>query len=503
MPEVKLGRVDVTVANLAYTKSRAEQIQFSDPYYLAKEMLAVKASDPGNSKADFKGKRLGSTKGSTSELSIKMNGSEPVTFQDTGSAYMAVQQNKSVGMVANTMTITKLVNQSKTGGVPLKMIEEPMVFQPIGVGMKKDEPALLAKVNERADRAGQGRRDQSALGQVAGPEHRVQDDARRQGRAALRTEVHAAAVISRRGSRVQARDSTFIACDRSAANAKARPASRYESVAEISGLTSTSPLFSNSTAIANSSWKRNAPRRSNSLATIVFIGSVISPPRSHLHDDAARAQRVERAAQCALVAAGLEQHVEWPLSARERGQRFGLFGDVDRLVGADLQRAAQRERAMSVTTMCVAPARRAAMTVSAPIGPQPVTSTLLPSSGPARWTACSATASGSASAPSASLTQSASLWPGLLDDDLLAERALHVRRAHRAAVVAHVQAMVLQALLAVAAHAAGPAGADGDAVADREARNARAPTASIMPAISWPSTIGSFTRTVPKPPCWK
>ena len=147
VPEVKLGRVDVTIANLAYTKSRGEQIQFSDPYYVAKEMLAVKASDPGTTKADFKGKRLSSTKGSTSELSIKMNGSEPVTFQDTGSAFMAVQQNKSMGMVANSMTITKLVNQSKTEGVPLKMIKEPMVLQPIGIGMKKDEPQLLAKVN--------------------------------------------------------------------------------------------------------------------------------------------------------------------------------------------------------------------------------------------------------------------------------------------------------------------------------------------------------------------
>lgn len=158
VPEVKMGRVDITVANLAYTLGRAEQIQFSDPYYLAKEMLAVKASDPSNSKADYKGKRLASTKGSTSELSIKMNGSEPVTFQDTGSAYMAVQQNKALGMVANTMTITKLVNQSKTGGVELKMIPEPMAFQPIGVGMKKDEPALLAKVNAtllEMDKAGE------------------------------------------------------------------------------------------------------------------------------------------------------------------------------------------------------------------------------------------------------------------------------------------------------------------------------------------------------------
>jgi polar amino acid transport system substrate-binding protein len=148
VPEVKLGRVDVTIANLAYTVSRAEQIQFSDPYYLAKEMLAVRATDPGTHKADFKGKRLSAAKGSTSELAVKLNGSDPLTFVDTGSVYMAVQQNKSVGMVANTMTITKLVNESKTNGVALKMIADSMLDEPIGVGMKKDEPALLAKVNE-------------------------------------------------------------------------------------------------------------------------------------------------------------------------------------------------------------------------------------------------------------------------------------------------------------------------------------------------------------------
>ncbi|SFI10365.1 amino acid ABC transporter substrate-binding protein, PAAT family [Bradyrhizobium sp. Gha] len=135
VPEVKLGHVDITVANLAYTLGRAEQIQFSDPYYIAKEMLAVKASDPGTTKADFRGKRLASTKGSTSELAIKMNESDPLTFVDTGSAFMAVQQNKAVGMVANTMTITKLVSQSKEAGQPLKMIEEPMVLQPIGTSV--------------------------------------------------------------------------------------------------------------------------------------------------------------------------------------------------------------------------------------------------------------------------------------------------------------------------------------------------------------------------------
>ena len=174
VPEVKLGRVDITVANLAYTLGRAEQIQFSDPYYLAKEMLAVLASDPGSKPADFKGKRIASTKGSTSELSIKLNGSEPVTFVDTGSVFMAVQQNKAVGMVANTMTITKLVNQSKTQGQPMKMIDEPMVFQPIGIGMKKDEPALQTVLTSRLREASVKIRTdtvQEAIGLVVvGPE---------------------------------------------------------------------------------------------------------------------------------------------------------------------------------------------------------------------------------------------------------------------------------------------------------------------------------------------
>lgn len=148
VPEVKLGHVDVTIANLAYTLSRAQQIQFSDPYYIAKEMLAVKASDPGTARTDFKGKRLAAAKGSTSELAVKLNELDPLTFEDTGSVFMAVQQNKAVGMVANTMTITKLVKDSQSTAVPLKMIQDPMLLEPIGVGMKLGEPALLAKVNQ-------------------------------------------------------------------------------------------------------------------------------------------------------------------------------------------------------------------------------------------------------------------------------------------------------------------------------------------------------------------
>lgn len=148
IPEVKMGRVDVIFANLAYTKSRAEQIQFSDPYYIAKETLVVRAANADQPKSFFKGKRISSTKGSTSEQSIRLADATPVTFQDTGSAYMALQQNKVVGLVTNTMTAIKLVGQAKAGGVELAIAKEPMTLEPIGAGMRQGEPAFLAKVNE-------------------------------------------------------------------------------------------------------------------------------------------------------------------------------------------------------------------------------------------------------------------------------------------------------------------------------------------------------------------
>ena len=77
-----------------------------------------------------------------------------------------------------------------------------------------------------------------------------------------------------------------------------------------------------------------------------------------------------------------------------------------------------------------------------------------------------------------------------------------MRKTHRAAVEAHVEAMVLFDLEAVLQALQGRLGL----TATRSpgfARVTSAPTASTMPATSWPRIIGSRRRTVPKPPWLK
>eukprot|EP01037_Dinobryon_pediforme_P026466 gene26466-28997_t len=148
--EVKMGRVDLVIANLAYTKTRGEQIEFSNAYYITKEVLLVKKSDAAKTLADFEGKRISATKGSTSEQSIHMSVKDgvPVTFQDTGSAYLALQQNKVSGFVTNMMTAIQFVQQTKGTPDELAILREPMALEPIGAGMRKGEPAFTAAVNK-------------------------------------------------------------------------------------------------------------------------------------------------------------------------------------------------------------------------------------------------------------------------------------------------------------------------------------------------------------------
>ncbi len=64
--------------------------------------------------ADFKGKRISATKGTTSEQSIVLKGGKPVTFRGCRLGIpLPLEQNKAVGFVTNTMTGIKMISQAK------------------------------------------------------------------------------------------------------------------------------------------------------------------------------------------------------------------------------------------------------------------------------------------------------------------------------------------------------------------------------------------------------
>jgi len=154
IPELNLGRVDILIANLAYTKTRASQIEFSDAYHVLHEVVIVTKESGISTLDQLSGKKVSATKGSTSEQAIRMRipSATPVAFQDASAAYLALQQGKVDGFSINDVTAAKFVRQSASGGRPVVMVAEPTILEPMGIGVKKGEPALLAEVNSALTR---------------------------------------------------------------------------------------------------------------------------------------------------------------------------------------------------------------------------------------------------------------------------------------------------------------------------------------------------------------
>jgi len=147
IPALQMGRIDILIANLAYTRRRTDQIDFSYAYYMAKEVLIVHSRDSELTATSFRGQRLSAVSGSTSAEAIRLNGALPVTYHDYGSAYLALQEHKVRGMVTNSVAAHKLVLQVAAASVHLQIVEQPMALEPIGIGIRKGEPAMLAKVD--------------------------------------------------------------------------------------------------------------------------------------------------------------------------------------------------------------------------------------------------------------------------------------------------------------------------------------------------------------------
>lgn len=144
--ELSLGRVDLIAAALGYTKERAQQIAFSDAHYQVPIKLIVKADSKLDKLADFKGKKISANKGSTPELyARRRTEGEVVTFQDPPAAFLALQQGKVEGLALAAPSAVRFVNE--TGG-KFRFAEESLAYEATALGVKKDEPALLAAVNK-------------------------------------------------------------------------------------------------------------------------------------------------------------------------------------------------------------------------------------------------------------------------------------------------------------------------------------------------------------------
>lgn len=147
IPELSLGRVDVVSAALGYTKERAQQVAFTAAHYQVPIRVLVKKDSGINSFKDLEGKRVSAVKSATTEIFARrgLPKTEILTYQGGPAAYLALMQDKVDGFsTSHTAGLAFLADSKGT----TKFIDDSLAWEPTALGIKKDEPALLAAVNK-------------------------------------------------------------------------------------------------------------------------------------------------------------------------------------------------------------------------------------------------------------------------------------------------------------------------------------------------------------------
>ncbi|MDQ3722400.1 MAG: transporter substrate-binding domain-containing protein, partial [Actinomycetota bacterium] len=137
IPFLKDGTADLILSTMTINAERDEEIDFSEPYFVARGRILVKKSDNSiKGVADLAGKKVCTALGSTYEETLKKQAPKAkTTLVDGYSECLEAIQNGSVDAVStDDVILTGMIIQDDS----LKLVEgEELTTEPYGVGIKE------------------------------------------------------------------------------------------------------------------------------------------------------------------------------------------------------------------------------------------------------------------------------------------------------------------------------------------------------------------------------
>jgi polar amino acid transport system substrate-binding protein len=141
------GQYDAAIAVITITPERAKQMNFSDPYYDAGQVIAVQIDDNSISKpSDLAGKTAGALLASTGAMEIeKIPGATLKNYDSIDQGFLDLMNGQINAVVADSPLVYEYVakNSSK-----IKSVGTPFTSEQYGIAVKKGADDLLAKINK-------------------------------------------------------------------------------------------------------------------------------------------------------------------------------------------------------------------------------------------------------------------------------------------------------------------------------------------------------------------
>ena len=151
VPSLTSNKIDIISAAMLITPARLEVIDFSDPVFPYPEGLMVKADDNKTYKslADLKGEVVGVQVGTVYVDFLKKNGefAEIKTYDSIADIIRDVGLGRIKGGFSDAPIIRYQLSQRKDAGVKFVESYEPKMAGFVGLGTRKGDKELQAKLN--------------------------------------------------------------------------------------------------------------------------------------------------------------------------------------------------------------------------------------------------------------------------------------------------------------------------------------------------------------------
>jgi len=147
MPQLQEGNIDIIAATMTKNAERAKVIDFSDTYFLTGQKFLTKTGTVKSLK-DLADKKIGTTKGSTSEknAAAAVPTATILSFDDYPQAVLALTQGKVAAVTTDESILAGQLAKLPKGEYEIPDIR--ISDEPYGLGIRKGSPKFVAFVNE-------------------------------------------------------------------------------------------------------------------------------------------------------------------------------------------------------------------------------------------------------------------------------------------------------------------------------------------------------------------
>ena len=153
IPLVQNGTVDLECGSTTNNAARLKDVSFAPTLYVEEVRIAVKANGGITGIAGLKDKTVATTTGTTSvQLLRKNKRAQGLDFKelngkDHSDSFLLLESGRADAFVMDGQILAGLISKSKNPA-DFKIVGEPLSVEPIGIMMRKDDPAFKKAVDD-------------------------------------------------------------------------------------------------------------------------------------------------------------------------------------------------------------------------------------------------------------------------------------------------------------------------------------------------------------------